>query len=84
MIVQTEKILLRLIESICLVLLVVLAVAVVYSTTMRYLGSSPSWYDEVASVLLAWLTYFGATYAVFTRSPMGFAGLVAAWPRGPA
>ena len=55
MIVQTEKILLRLIESICLVLLVVLAVAVVYSTTMRYLGSSPSWYDEVASVLLAWL-----------------------------
>ena len=84
MTVQTEKILLRLIESICLVLLVVLAVAVVYSTTMRYLGSSPSWYDEVASVLLAWLTYFGATYAVFTRSHMGFAGLVAALPRGPA
>ncbi|WP_323771775.1 TRAP transporter small permease [Antarctobacter sp.] len=81
MIALTEKLLLRLIETICLALLVVLAVSVVYSTTMRYLGASPSWYDEIASVLLAWLTYFGASYAVFTRSHMGFAGLVSALPR---
>ncbi|RYH12014.1 TRAP transporter small permease [Tropicimonas sp. IMCC6043] len=77
-----EKALLRLIEGISLALLVTLALAVLYSTTMRYLGASPSWYDEIASVLLAWLTYFGASYAVFMRQHMGFSGLVVALPRG--
>lgn len=76
-----EKLLLRLLEVTCLFLLFSLTAAVLYSTTMRYLGASPSWYDEVASVLLAWLSYFGATYAVFLRQHMGFAGLVTALPR---
>jgi len=79
-----EKTLLRLVETISLALLLTLACAVVYSTTMRYLGASPSWYDEIASVLLAWLTYFGATYAMFLRQHMGFAGLVTALPTIPA
>ena len=68
MIAMIERILLRAIETICLLLLVILAVSVVYSTTMRYLGASPAWYDEIASVLLAWLTYFGAAYASRGRS----------------
>lgn len=79
-----EKALLRVIETIGLALLLTLTFAVIYSTTMRYFGASPSWYDELASVLLAWLTYFGATYAVFMRQHMGFGGLVTALPRGPA
>lgn len=81
MIARIETILLRLIETICIALLVTLAVAVIYSTTMRYVGASPVWYDEVASVLLAWLTYFGASYAIFTRAHMSFGGIVAALPR---
>lgn len=84
MIALFEKTLLRLVETISLILLVALTFAVIYSTAMRYLGASPTWYDEVASVLLAWLTYFGATYAVFMRQHMGFAGLVTALPRGLA
>ena len=79
-----EKTLLRLVETICIALLLTLAAAVVYSTTMRYIGASPSWYDEIASVLLAWLTYYGATYAMFLRQHMGFAGLVTALPSVPA
>jgi TRAP-type C4-dicarboxylate transport system permease small subunit len=79
-----ERVLLRSLEAICLALLVTLTVSVVYSATMRYFGASPSWYDEIASVLLAWLTYFGATYAVFLRQHMGFGGFVAALPRIPA
>jgi len=79
-----EKLLVRLLETICLLLLFTLTASVIYSTTMRYLGASPSWYDEVASVLLAWLSYFGATYAVFLRQHMGFAGLVSALPRNLA
>ncbi|WP_146588679.1 TRAP transporter small permease [Puniceibacterium confluentis] len=84
MILFVEKTLLRLIETICLALLLALTGAVIYATTMRYLGASPSWYDEIASVLLAWLTYFGATYAVFLRQHMGFSGLVSALPRRAA
>jgi TRAP-type C4-dicarboxylate transport system permease small subunit len=84
MIALFEHILLRCLEIICLALLVTLTTAVVYSATMRYFGASPSWYDEIASVLLAWLTYFGATYAVFLRQHMGFGGIVAALPRIPA
>jgi TRAP-type C4-dicarboxylate transport system permease small subunit len=80
MIAFIEKSLLRLVETISLALLVILAFSVLYSTTMRYLGASPSWYDEIASVLLAWLTYFGATYAMLMRQHMGFAGLVTALP----
>lgn len=79
-----EKALLRVVETIGLALLLALTFAVIYATTMRYFGASPSWYDELASVLLAWLTYFGATYAVFMRQHMGFGGLVTALPRGPA
>jgi TRAP-type transport system small permease protein len=76
-----EKTLLRVVETIGLAILLSLTFAVIYSTTMRYFGASPSWYDELASVLLAWLTYFGATYAVFMRAHMGFGGLVTALPR---
>ena len=79
-----ERLLLRLIETICLALLLMLTAAVVYSTTMRYFGASPSWYDEIASVLLAWLTYFSASYAVFKRQHMSFSGLVTALPKGAA
>lgn len=84
MIAKIEKTFLWAIETICLALLITLALAVVYSTTMRYLGASPSWYDEIASVLLAWLTYFGATYAVFLRQHMSFGGIVTALPRNAA
>lgn len=79
-----ERLLLRAIEAICIALLLALTLAVIYSTTLRYLGASPSWYDEMASVMLAWLTYFGATYAVFLRQHMGFSGLVTALPRTAA
>lgn len=84
MIALFHKTLLRVIETICIVLLVTLACIVVYATTTRYLGFSPSWYDEIASVLLAWLTYFGATYALFLRQHMSFGGLVTALPRRAA
>jgi TRAP-type C4-dicarboxylate transport system permease small subunit len=84
MIALCERLLLRAIETVCIALLLSLTGAVIYATTMRYLGSSPTWYDELASVMLAWLTYFGATYAVFMRHHMSFSGLVTALPRALA
>jgi TRAP-type C4-dicarboxylate transport system permease small subunit len=42
-------------------------VAVVY----RELGASLTWYDEVATVLLAWLTYYGSALAALKRGHLG-------------
>ena len=44
-------------------LLASLAVIVLMGVTYRKLGISMVWYDEVASIALAWLTYYGAALA---------------------
>lgn len=75
--------LVRVIEVICILILVTLASIVIYSATMRWLGASPSWYDEIAQVLLAWLTYFAAVYAALMREHMRFSGIVLAMPKVP-
>ncbi|MDH3669351.1 MAG: TRAP transporter small permease subunit [Rhodospirillales bacterium] len=71
-----RRLLERLLEAISIALLLGLAVVVVLAVVMRYSGSSPVWYDEVASVQLAWLTYFGAAYAALKRAHLGFPGVV--------
>ena len=38
------------------------------------------WYDEVASVQLAWLTYYGAVLAALKRGHLGFSGLFLQFP----
>ena len=42
----------------------------------RKFGDALVWYDEVASVLLAWLTYYGAALATLSRSHIGVPTLV--------
>ena len=46
----------QLLEAIVLVLMIALTVVVVLGATFRYLGSALTWYDEVASIGLVWLT----------------------------
>ena len=66
----------RLLEGISLGLLITLAVIVVLAVIYRTLGSSLIWYDEIASVLLAWLTYFGSALAALKRAHLGFTGIL--------
>ena len=66
----------RLLEGISLGLLIALAVIVVIAVIYRTLGSSLIWYDEIASVLLAWLTYFGSALAAMKRAHLGFTGIL--------
>ena len=66
----------RLLEGISLGLLISLAVIVVLAVIYRTLGSSLIWYDEIASVLLAWLTYFGSALAALKRAHLGFTGIL--------
>lgn len=67
----------RLLEGVTIGLLVALAGVVVSAVIARYIfNSSLPWYDEVASVMLAWITYYGAGLAALRRGHLGFTGLV--------
>jgi TRAP-type C4-dicarboxylate transport system permease small subunit len=68
----------RLMETIVILLMVTLTVIVLVAVVYRKAGASLSWYDEIASVLLAWLTYYGAALAAIHREHIGFAGLIKA------
>lgn len=66
----------RLLESIVILLMVVLTAEVVLGVTYRKLGWTLGWYDEIASVTLAWLTYYGAALAALKGAHIGFPGIV--------
>jgi TRAP-type C4-dicarboxylate transport system permease small subunit len=70
----------RLLESITVLLMISLATVVVFAVIFRWAGESLSWYDEIASVQLAWLTYFGASLAALKRAHIGVPSLIAAVP----
>jgi TRAP-type C4-dicarboxylate transport system permease small subunit len=70
----------RLLEWIVVVLMVVLAVEVTLGVVFRFSGASLIWYDEVASVLLAWLTFYGSALASIKRAHIGCPELVERLP----
>jgi TRAP-type C4-dicarboxylate transport system permease small subunit len=72
----------RLLEAIVIVLMVALALEVIVGVVFRTLGQALVWYDEIASVLLAWVTYYGAALAALRRGHIGVSGLVQAMPPG--
>ena len=65
-----------LLEWVVMFLMVVLAVEVTLGIVYRTLGQSLVWYDEVASVLLAWLTFYGSALASVKRGHIGCPELV--------
>lgn len=70
----------RLLIAISLLLMVGLTTLVVVAVAYRKLGASLSWYDEIAAIMLAWLTYYGAALAALKRAHIGFDGLVLSLP----
>ena len=71
-----QKGLQRALEFTVVVLMVALALVVVLGVVFRRLGAALVWYDEVASILLAWLTFYGAALAALHRAHIGFPKLV--------
>ncbi|HTQ00953.1 MAG TPA: TRAP transporter small permease subunit [Casimicrobiaceae bacterium] len=61
----------KFLEWIVTILMVVLASEVTIGVLFRSLGEALSWYDEVASVLLAWLTFYGSALASVRRAHIG-------------
>ena len=73
----------RFLEWICIVLMAALAAEVVAGVVFRYSGHSLVWYDEVATILLAWVTFYGAALAVLKHAHMGVPEIVRMLPAGP-
>ncbi len=65
---------------ILITLMVTLTVVVIVAVIYRKAGASLSWYDEVAVILLAWITYYGSALAALRRGHIGFDGVLLALP----
>lgn len=72
----------RLLEWVVIALMASLAIEVTLGVVYRTLGASLVWYDEVASILLAWLTFYGSALAAAKRAHIGCPEVVALLPPG--
>lgn len=70
----------RILEWSLITLMVALTTIVIVAVLYRKAGASLSWYDEVASVVLAWITYYGAALAALRRRHIGFDSVLLAIP----
>ncbi|MGQ7846442.1 TRAP transporter small permease [Granulosicoccus sp. 3-233] len=70
----------RLLEWFLMLLMVGLTTIVIISVIYRKFDASLSWYDEVASIALAWITYYGGALAVLKRKHIGFDSVLLAIP----
>ena len=62
-------------------MMVGLSVTVVVGVTYRWAGQALVWYDEVAAIQLAWLTYYGAAYASLKGAHIGVPSIIKAFPK---
>jgi TRAP-type C4-dicarboxylate transport system permease small subunit len=67
----------RLLEWLVIALMAVLFVEVTLGVVYRTVGASLPWYDEVASILLAWLTFYGSALAAVKRAHIGCPEVIA-------
>ena len=71
-----------LLEWVTIFLMIGLTAMVVVAVVARLMGESFSWYDEVAAIGLAWVTYYGAALAALKRRHIGFDSVLLAMPQG--
>jgi len=73
----------RALEWLVVVLMAALAGEVTLGVVFRTLGDSLEWYDEVAAILLAWLTFYGSALASVKRAHIGCPEVMALLPHKP-
>ncbi len=71
----------RVLEWITISLMIVLTLIVTLAVMARLIGQSFSWYDEIAAILLAWITYYGSALAALHRRHIGFDTMLLRIPR---
>ena len=73
---RLRAVLSRFLEAAVIGITAALAILVLVGVASRKAGFSLVWYDEVAAILLAWLTYYGAALAALHRAHLGLPNLV--------
>jgi TRAP-type C4-dicarboxylate transport system permease small subunit len=71
-----------LLEWVVIALTVALAAEVTLGVLFRAFGRSLVWYDEIASVLLAWVTFYGSALASVRRAHIACPEIVDQLPAG--
>ena len=69
-----------LLEWVVIALMAALALEVTVGVVFRSVGYALVWYDEIASILLAWLTFYGSALAAAKRAHIGCPEVVAMLP----
>jgi TRAP-type C4-dicarboxylate transport system permease small subunit len=70
----------RVLEAVAAVMMGIVTLIIVVGFVARWAGHSLSWYDEIASISLCWLTYYAGALAALRGAHIGFPGLVNALP----
>jgi TRAP-type C4-dicarboxylate transport system permease small subunit len=78
-----RRVLEQVLGAFCVLQVALLALLVCAAVVLRKLGAPLIWYDEVASIMLAWLTYYGAALAALNRAHLGVPSIVATLARAP-
>ena len=73
----------RALEWLVIALMAAMAIEVTLGVIYRTFGSSLVWYDEIASILLAWLTFYGSALASVKRAHIGCPEVMAMLPPAP-
>jgi TRAP-type C4-dicarboxylate transport system permease small subunit len=58
-----------------------LSITVLLGVCFRWAGHSLVWYDEIAGIQLAWITYFGSAYASLKGLHIGMPTLIKVFPK---
>jgi C4-dicarboxylate transporter, DctQ subunit len=77
---RINRMLSRALEWITIGLMFLLTSIVTVAVIARLMGQSFSWYDEVAAIILAWITYYGSALAALHRRHIGFDTVLLAMP----
>ena len=67
-------------EFVLFAMMVAMAAVVILGVSFRWAGHALTWYDEVASMQLAWLTYYGSAYAVLKGGHISVPSILRSFP----
>lgn len=70
----------KFLEAVVILLMATLAIEVTIGVIFRTSGHALVWYDEIASILLAWLTFYGSALAAVKRAHIGCPEVIAMMP----
>lgn len=70
----------RVLEFILFMMMIALATVVILGVSFRWAGHALTWYDEVASMQLAWLTYYGSAYAALKGGHISVPSILKSFP----